>query len=91
MALHNLGKEIASYEAVVVSFRKLTPPKSDAARFNRLLRGLDKFDLTAHRTLNDLQALDRRRIKLRLHELKQQGKKLDALSLRLGLRVCAKK
>ena len=80
-------KATAVYEQMVVAFRRLTPPPSDAPAFEALLQALDAEDSTMRRALlavgapQDLKAILRRGNRL--------AKLLTVRAAKLGLRVCA--
>ena len=89
--LQKFERETTSFETVIVAFRRLTPPRADQARFNRLLRTLDTTDVTLHRFIDAAQAGHKTGVKVLLKQIKKETKQLNARAAGLGLRVCAKK
>jgi len=89
-AVRYLRRAIAIYERTVVAFRSLTPPRTDRAAYNRLLRLLDGEDMTFYRALRAAesgQVAGRKPLLRRMHRL---GRQMDSESAKLGLRVCAR-
>ena len=86
----DVRKEIRAFEAVIVTFRGLRPPPADRARFNRLVWGMDRADVSVYKFL-DAAAAGRVRSAERIQRrINREGKRFKRGAARLGLRVCAK-
>lgn len=81
---------IPAQEHLLVVFRELVPPPSEAAGFQRLLGTFDRLDLAIHQLLDAADARQVRRVKGLVARLDLLGKRLDAQAAKLGLATCAK-
>ena len=90
MYVRETNAVIRSQERIIVGFRGLTPPPSDAGSFSRLIADADAYDVVTHRLVDAAGAHDVRQGKSLARRITVINKRLRRRARSLGLRSCVK-